>query len=125
MPWISRDIKLCAQKVEPWINRGLLAVRGHGPGSLSDDLTGRTVGKNSGAAGVENGLALSTYQGSYTTDIGLRTCALEQAPSADQHPTWHYVKASRSRRVQCPIVGTELGTLPDIVKAQGSRDTSQ
>jgi hypothetical protein len=48
MPWISRDIKLCAQKVEPWINRELLAVRGRGPGSLSDDLTGRAVGKNSG-----------------------------------------------------------------------------
>jgi hypothetical protein len=40
-----RDIKLCAQKVEPceW-----LAVRYRGPRSLSDALAGRTVGKNSG-----------------------------------------------------------------------------
>jgi hypothetical protein len=28
MPLISRDIKLCAQKVEPLINRESLAVRG-------------------------------------------------------------------------------------------------
>jgi hypothetical protein len=33
-------------------------------------------------------------------------------------PTWHYVRASRSQRVQCPIVDTELGILSDIVKAQ-------
>jgi hypothetical protein len=47
-PLISRDIKLCAQKVEPWINRESLAVRGRGPLSLSDALTGRIMGKNSG-----------------------------------------------------------------------------
>jgi hypothetical protein len=48
MPLISRDIKLCAQKVEPGINRESLAVRDRGPRSLSDALTGRIIGKNSG-----------------------------------------------------------------------------
>jgi hypothetical protein len=48
MPLVSRDIKLCAQKVEPQISRESLAVRGRGPRSLSDALTGRTAGKNSG-----------------------------------------------------------------------------
>jgi hypothetical protein len=38
IPWISRDIRLYAQKVEPWINRELLAVRDRE----------RIVGKNSG-----------------------------------------------------------------------------
>jgi hypothetical protein len=45
---ISRDIKLCAQKVEPWINRESLADRDRGPRSLSGALTGRSMGKNSG-----------------------------------------------------------------------------
>jgi hypothetical protein len=48
MPLISRDIKLCAQKVVPWVNRESLAVRGRGPRSLSGALTGRIIGKNSG-----------------------------------------------------------------------------
>jgi hypothetical protein len=48
IPLISRDIKLCAQKVVPRMNRESLAVRGRGPRSLSDTLTGRIMGKNSG-----------------------------------------------------------------------------
>jgi hypothetical protein len=50
MPLISKDIKLCAQKVVVWIwiSRASLADRGRGPRSLSDALTGRTMGKNSG-----------------------------------------------------------------------------
>jgi hypothetical protein len=47
-PLLSRDIKLCAQKVDPWINSESLAVRGRGPRSLSDALMGRIIGKNSG-----------------------------------------------------------------------------
>jgi hypothetical protein len=48
MPWISRDIKLCAQKVELCAQKVEPAVRGRGPRSLSDTLTGRIMGKNSG-----------------------------------------------------------------------------
>jgi hypothetical protein len=48
IPLISRDIELCAQKVEPWISRESHAVRSRGPRSLSGALAGRIMGKNSG-----------------------------------------------------------------------------
>ena len=48
MPLISRGIKLCAHKVDPWITRESRAVTDREPRYLSDALTGRTVDKNSG-----------------------------------------------------------------------------
>jgi hypothetical protein len=55
------------------------------------------------------GLALNRDQGSYTIHIGIKD--LNFGTSTPSRPTWHSVKASRSQRAQCPIVGTELGVL--------------
>jgi hypothetical protein len=48
VPWISRDIKLCAQKVKLCAQKVEPAVRDRGPRSLSGALTGRIMGKSSG-----------------------------------------------------------------------------
>jgi hypothetical protein len=68
MPLISRDIKLCAQKVEPWrsiATRCCLAVRGRGPRFLSGALTGRApwVKTLVGWSWRVDGLALNKDQG--------------------------------------------------------------
>jgi hypothetical protein len=108
MPLISRDIKLCAHKVKPWASREWLAVRDRAPRSLSDALTGRALGKNSGQFELTDwrwtGIKVVIP---YTS--GLRTCAFEHALPADQHGT---AKKSHVRSVlSVRTVGIELGVL--------------
>jgi hypothetical protein len=92
---------LCAQKVVLWRKREWLAVRDLGPRSLSNALAVRTMGKHSGRQELLGGLALNRYQGCYTTRLGIKD--LHFGSGALSRPTWHYEKAPRSQRAQCPI----------------------
>jgi hypothetical protein len=52
--------------------------------------------------------------------IGIKD--LSFGTSTLSRPTWHYAKAPRSQRAQCPIVGTELGMLPGCQSSGSSNN---
>jgi hypothetical protein len=122
VPLISRDIKLCAHKVGPWVNRESRAVTRVQAVCLDFcqmlcALTGRAVDKNSGQ------LELADWRWTGIKVVipcssGLRTCAFEHAFPADKHGT---TKKSHVRSVlSTRAVGSELAVLLLAVKALGS-----